>query len=249
VTGGGVASVSVIVPMFNGARYVREALESIRQQAYSPIEVIVVDDGSTDGGAEIVAAEFPGVRCLRREHAGLSAARNAGLDLAGGTWIGFLDCDDLWAPGKIKKQTEWLASRPDMEALFGHIRQFYTPEDAASLRRSYRYSREVLPGIHPDTILASAAAVRRVGAFNPGVAMGEFLDWFARARDAGLAYGVIPDVLAFRRIHSSNMSITRRKEAAPEYARLLKAALDRRRKNTGPADATDGGPDHLPQEP
>ena len=225
-------AVSVIVPLYNGARFVGEALRSVLSQEYSPLEILVVDDGSTDGGAELVAQEFPGVRRLRLGHAGLSAARNAGLEQAGGAWIGFLDADDLWAPGKLSLQTGWLAAHPDQEALFGHVRQFYTPEDADELRTSYRFSREVLPGIHPDTILVSAAAVRRIGPFDTGVAMGEFLDWFARAQEAGLAYGVLPDVLAFRRIHSSNMSITRRKEAAPEYARLLKAALDRRRKTS-----------------
>jgi glycosyltransferase involved in cell wall biosynthesis len=228
----GNAAVSAIVPLYNGARYIREALRSILDQNYSPLEIVVVDDGSTDDGAAIVAAEFPAVRCLRREHAGLSAARNAGLEQAEGDWIGFLDSDDLWAPEKLKKQTDWMASRPEMEAVFGHIRQFYTPEGADTLRQTYRYAQEVLPGIHADTILISAQAVRRVGSFNLDVAMGEFLDWFARAQEAGLAYGVLPDVLAFRRIHDSNMSITRRKEAAPGYARLLKAALDRRRGKT-----------------
>ena len=222
-------SISVIVPLFNGARYIREALRSIQEQAYSPLEIIVVDDGSTDEGPAVVAAEFPGVRCLHQAHAGLSAARNAGLANAEGGWIGFLDADDLWAPEKIKTQTAWLTSKPEMEAVFGHIRQFYSPEDSGYLRQTYRYTREILPGIHPDTILISAAAVRRIGSFNSDVAMGEFLDWFARAQEAGLVFSLLPDVLAFRRVHAANMSITRQKEAAPGYAKVLKAALDRRR--------------------
>jgi glycosyltransferase involved in cell wall biosynthesis len=224
------AAVSVILPMYNGERYIRAALRSVREQEYSPREIIVVDDGSTDAGPALVAGEFPEVRCVRQDHAGLSAARNAGLARASGGWIAFLDADDLWAPGKLKRQTDWLAAHPDKEAVFGHIRQFYSPEEEGTLRGSFRYSREVLPGIHPDTMLISAAAVRRVGLFDPGVAMGEFLDWFARAQEAGLAYGVLPEVLAYRRIHAANMSITRKREAAPEYAKLLKAALDRRRK-------------------
>ena len=72
-----------------------------------------------------------------------------------------------------------------------------------------------------------------MGGFNPDVEMGEFLDWFARAREVGLKHAVLPDVLAFRRIHAANMSVLRRKEAAPQYAKLLKAALDRRRRKRG----------------
>jgi glycosyltransferase involved in cell wall biosynthesis len=221
---------SVIVPVFNGERYIREALASVLAQEVGSLEVIVVDDGSTDNVAALLSAGFPSVRYHRQEHAGLSAARNAGLALATGRWIGFLDADDLWAPDKLKRQLEYLGAHPEIEAVFGHIRQFYTPEEEAKVRQAHRYSQEVLPGLHADTMLISAEAMRRVGPFNPQVAMGEFLDWFARAEEAALAYTMLPDVLAFRRIHESNMSITRRGETASEYARLLKAALDRRRK-------------------
>jgi glycosyltransferase involved in cell wall biosynthesis len=223
-------SVSVIVPVFNGERYIREALQSILAQEYDPLEILVVDDGSADNIATILPEEFPSVRYHHQEHAGLSAARNFGLALASGRWVGFLDSDDLWAPGKIRRQMDYLGLHLETEAVFGHIRQFYTPDEEEKVRQAYRYSQEVLPGFHPDTMLISADAVRRVGAFDPRVEMGEFLDWFARAKEAALVYAMLPDVLAFRRIHQSNMSITRRGETASEYARLLKAALDRRRK-------------------
>ena len=125
---------------------------------------------------------------------------------------------------------EHLRLHPETEAVFGHVRQFYSPENELEVRKAHRFSQEVLPGFHPDTMLIAAASIRRVGPFNPAVAMGEFLDWFARAQEAGLVFSLLPDVMAFRRIHASNMSITRQKDAAPEYAKLLKAALDRRRK-------------------
>lgn len=219
------------MPVFNGERYIREALHSILAQEYSPLEVVVVDDGSTDNVATVLSAEFPSVRYHRQAHAGLSAARNAGIRLASSRWVGFLDADDLWAPGKLKRQTEYLESHTELDAVFGHIRQFYTPEENEKVRQSYRYSQEVLPGLDPDTMLIAAKAIQRVGAFDEKVEMGEFLDWFARAQEAALVYAMLPEVLALRRIHASNMSITRRNETAVEYARLLKAALDRRRKS------------------
>ncbi len=221
-------SVSVIIPVFNGIRYIGEALQSIRAQEYQPLEILVVDDGSTDRVGDLLAADFPDVRYRRQEHLGLPTARNTGLASASGALIGFLDSDDLWAPGKLVLQADFLAQRPELEAVFGNIRQFYTPE-SVDIEGRYRYSQEVLPGLHPDTMLAHAAAIRRVGRFDPNVEMGEFLDWFARAREADFSYHVLPEVLAYRRIHSGNMGIRRRDETASGYAHLLKAALDRRR--------------------
>jgi len=223
--------ISVIVPVFNGERYIRDALDSIFEQEYSPLEVVVVDDGSTDNLATVLSVEFPSLRYHYQKHGGLSAARNAGIRLASGRWIGFLDADDLWAPGKLKSQVKYLAAHTELDAVFGHIQQFYTPEEEEKVRQAYRYSREVLPGFDPDTMLIAAKAIRRIGAFDEKVKMGEFLDWFARAQEAALVYAMLPEVLAFRRIHVSNVSITRRNETAAEYARLLKAALDRRRKS------------------
>ncbi len=221
-------SVSVIIPVFNGVRYIGEALQSIRTQDYQPLEILVVDDGSTDGVGDLLAADFPDVRYRRQDHFGLPSARNTGLATASGTLVGFLDSDDLWAPGKLVLQVNLLAQQPELEAVFGNIRQFYTPE-SEDIGDRYRYSQEVLPGLHPDTMLAHAAAIRRVGWFDPNVEMGEFLDWFARAKEADFSYRMLPEVLAFRRIHSDNMGIRRRDETATGYAHLLKAALDRRR--------------------
>jgi glycosyltransferase involved in cell wall biosynthesis len=224
-------TISVIVPVFNGERYLREALDSVFAQAYDPLEVIVVDDGSTDGVAALVAAEYPGVRYQYQDHAGLPTARNAGLAMCHGAYIGFLDADDVWANRKLIMQAELLQTQPELEAVFGHIRQFYTPEAEEAVRQANRFTQEVLPGLHADTILIRAESIRRVGLFNPKVEMGEFLDWFARAQEAKLIYVMLPEVLAFRRVHAANMSIRRRNETGEGYARLLKAALDRRRKN------------------
>jgi glycosyltransferase involved in cell wall biosynthesis len=224
--------ISVILPVYNGEKYIREALRSVQEQEAAALEILVIDDGSTDGIAGILAREFPSIYYHPRPHTGLPATRNAGLELATGEWLGFLDADDLWVPGKLRLQMDFLSNHPDVEAVFGHIRQFYTPEDADQVRGVSRYAQEILPGYHPDTMLIRAEAMRRVGKFNPAVEMGEFLDWFARAQEAGLRYAMLPDVLALRRIHAGNMSVQRRSEAAPGYARLLKDALDRRR-NSG----------------
>jgi len=90
--------VSVIMPCYNAADYVGQAVEDVLAQTYEPIEMIVVDDGSTDGSADVVAGYGPTVTLIRQPNAGVSAARNAGLDRATGTFVAFLDADDRWDP-------------------------------------------------------------------------------------------------------------------------------------------------------
>jgi glycosyltransferase involved in cell wall biosynthesis len=109
--------VSAVIPAYNAAAYVGEAIESVLQQTYAPIECIVVDDGSTDRTAEI-AAEFRGnVRLLRQENRGVSAARNRGAREAAGELLAFLDADDRWLPERVERQLGALDDRPGIEAV------------------------------------------------------------------------------------------------------------------------------------
>ena len=97
-------SVSVVIPCYNAAAYLRETLDSALGQTHPPLEVIVVDDGSTDDSAAIAQSYGPPVRVIRQENQGESVARNRGIDEAKGDWIAFLDADDLWKPTKLQKQ-------------------------------------------------------------------------------------------------------------------------------------------------
>lgn len=106
--------VSVIVPAYNAAQTIPAALRSALTQDLAPHEVIVVDDGSKDGTADLVARDFPDVRLVRQENAGPSAARNAAAALAEGEWLAFLDADDLWLPQKLQLQAQALAGAPDV---------------------------------------------------------------------------------------------------------------------------------------
>jgi len=105
--------VSVIIPVYNGGRYLRAALESVFAQTYRPFEVIVVDDGSADDSG-VIAQSFPEVRYIYQTNQGVAAARNNGLEAARGEYFAFLDQDDLWAPEKLKLQVEYLLSHPEV---------------------------------------------------------------------------------------------------------------------------------------
>ena len=218
--------VSVIVPAHNAAPYLAEAIESIQAQAYGNLDIVVIDDGSTDATAEIAAVD--GVRLRSQPQRGAGAARNAGLALARGEFIAFLDADDLWTAGRLGLQLSALASRPHVDLVFGRVEQFVSPEIDAAGARVY-----CPPGSSPaylvGCLLARASAFERVGGFREDLRVGEFVDWCARAEELGLRSHMLEETVLRRRIHSTNLGLTRR-DAAGDYAVVLKAALDRRRR-------------------
>ena len=106
--------VSVIIPTYNRADLVRQAVASVKAQTFRDFEIVVVDDGGTDGTSEVLSAE-PGLRLLRHPHRqGVAAARNLGVDAARGEWLAFLDSDDLWLPDKLARQISWLENHPEV---------------------------------------------------------------------------------------------------------------------------------------
>lgn len=105
-------NISVIIPAYNRAHTLARALDSVFTQSLPPDEVIVVDDGSTDNTADLLAGQYPQVRVLRQSNQGVSAARNAGIRAAHGEWIAFLDSDDSWLPQKLEQQSGLIAHNP-----------------------------------------------------------------------------------------------------------------------------------------
>jgi glycosyltransferase involved in cell wall biosynthesis len=218
--------VSVIVPAHNAAPYIAEAIDSIQAQPHENLDIVVIDDGSTDETAEI--ADVDGVRVLRQPQRGPGAARNAGLALARGEFIAFLDADDLWTAGRLGVQLRAAASQPHLDLVFGRVEQFVSPEIDAAKAGIYCPAGSS-PGYHVGALLARASAFERVGGFREDLRVGEFVDWCARAEELGLRSHMLDETVLRRRLHSTNLGLTRR-DAAGDYAVVLKAALDRRRR-------------------
>ena len=105
--------ISVIIPTYNRAWAIKEAIDSVLAQEYNRFEIIVVDDGSTDDTQHILEAYTKDITIIHQRNKGVSAARNRGVDFASGQWIAFLDSDDLWLPGKLAVQLEFFNARPD----------------------------------------------------------------------------------------------------------------------------------------
>jgi glycosyltransferase involved in cell wall biosynthesis len=226
--------VSCVIPVFNGERHVREAIDSALAQSHRPIEVIVVDDGSTDGTAAVVRLFGEEVRYAYQANAGPPAARNHGLSLARGEFVAFLDADDRWLPGKLARQLERFAARPELECCVTHVRHFWTDPLRAEEALFRAQGRVEQPGLAGSTMLARRRAFDLLGGFDTSQVHAATVDWFARARDAGLPVETLPEVLAMRRMHEGNFSRRERAESHDEFLMMFKRSLDRRRAQ-GPA--------------
>jgi glycosyltransferase involved in cell wall biosynthesis len=219
------APVSVVIPVWNCEAYVGEAVASVLAQRH-PVEILLVDDGSTDGSVEAALRAAPELTVVRRANGGIGAARNSGVRQSRGELLAFLDSDDRWTAGKLARQIGLLEARPELDMVFGQVRQFYSPELGRAQEGPPLAARS--SGQTCGAMLIRAASFHRVGWFPEDVKVGEFIDWYARATSVGLRHETLLEIVLERRIHGRNTG-TRERDARSDYARVLKAALDRRR--------------------
>lgn len=223
----GLKMVSVILPVYNCESYIKDAIESILDQTYKNLELIVVDDGSTDNSIKIIERfASPSVKIIRQENLKAAAARNSGIKVARGEYFAFLDSDDLWVANKLELQMERAVQPGAPDMIFGYVKEFsgHNP----MLTHAPLADAQSLKGIGAISILIPRGNFMRVGFFNPIFTVGEFIDWHARAKDQKLTELMLPEILAYRRIHEGNRDRLQRHDVN-QYASVLKAALDRKR--------------------
>ena len=195
--------VSAIVPLFNGRRFIREAIDSILAQELKPCEIIVVDDGSTDDGPELLAS-YPELRILRQSNGGEAVARNRGIQESTQPLIAFLDQDDLWLPQKLSTQVRVLQDDPSVEIVFGQHRLF-VEDDARWFRQNLL--GKALTAELPGSLLVRRWVFERIGQFREDMRRGSDVDWICRVQDAGIKLQLVEEVLLLRRMHQANSSI------------------------------------------
>lgn len=218
----------MVIPLFNGEKYLAEAIESILSQTCPPGEIIVVNDGSTDGSESVALSFGDRVTYLRQENGGIGAARNTGVMAAGGKFFSFLDQDDLWVENKLEKQLACFEEDPGLHMVFGHALQFFCPTLAGESRKSIALCQDPIPAFLASSMLVKRDAFFRAGLYATDVRVGENLEWYARALEQGLRFRMLPDIVYRRRIHGKNTGTTHR-DFRGDYVRVLKATLDRRR--------------------
>ncbi|HVF32741.1 MAG TPA: glycosyltransferase [Acidimicrobiales bacterium] len=221
------ALVSVMIPAYEAEAYLGEAIESVLAQEHRRLEVIVVDDGSTDGTGE-VARRYPEVRYHRQDNAGNGAARNAAVELATGDYFAFLDADDRFVPATVSTLLAAFDRDPGLVVAYAHVREFVSPDVTEEALAMLRPPVERVAGSLPTNMVMRREGFLAVGPFVTDLRVGTTVDWSAKAAEHGFPSVLLDDVLFERRLHSSNNGIRERAHRA-DYVRVVKAALDRRR--------------------
>jgi glycosyltransferase involved in cell wall biosynthesis len=220
--------VSVVVPVFNGEPYLRDARASIERQRYPDIEVVVVDDGSTDGTAAIIDEPGFAARAIHQPNAGPAAARNRGIEASTGELVAFLDADDLWPDDKLATQVACLVREPDLDVVLGRIK--YVALDGAVVPALAFEDpvEKTLSSVHLGSAVFRRRAFERVGGFDEELRFSEDHDWFLCAREVALNMRILPEVTLVYRLHDQNMT---RLRTTHDFGmtQVLKKSLDRRR--------------------
>lgn len=197
--------VSVIIPVYNDAHFLREALASVFEQEYRPLEVIVVDDGSTDDSAA-VAESFRKVRLIQQPHLGVSAARNAGIAASKGELLAFLDSDDVWLPHKLALQVSKLQAGRPLTCVYTRMRNLLHLGPPCTLRHRHEMVSGDQLAILPSALLTRREVFDKVGLFDETLHACEDSDWLLRARALRIALEIVAEPLLLRRIHDHNHS-------------------------------------------
>ena len=216
--------VSVIIPVYNGERFLAEAIESVLSQTYPNCEVIVVDDGSTDHSPEI-ARSYQSVGFVRQEHAGTAAARNRGIKHSAGEYLAFLDADDLWLPDKLRLQMAELNADPSLGIVSGLVEQFVVP----GLEGRFSVPAGPQEGYSAIAIVIRRSVLERLGGFHEDAPGAETVSWFIRLAELGIPMRMLTQVIARRRIHGENATLRNRVEKDRNMMRLLKRSIERKR--------------------
>ncbi|MEY4373349.1 MAG: hypothetical protein RL219_2118 [Actinomycetota bacterium] len=223
-------TISVVIPVFNGERFIAEAIRSAQQQTRAVLEIIVVDDGSTDATAAAVS-DFPDVVLVQQPNAGPSAARNRGISMARGEYIAPLDADDIWPLDRLEIMGSLLDSEPQVAAVVG-IQQLlvepgvpipsWVPNGDVDAARGEDLARPT------GSMLTRRSAFDAIGLFDEELRHGEDTDWYLRAQDAGLEIRALQDIVLVRRIHGGNLTMDAEAQRRARFV-ILQRRMARKR--------------------
>ena len=232
-------SVSVIIPAHNASQYIGRAIESVLAQTRKPDEIIVVDDGSTDNTAEVIK-KYESIRYIHQENAGVSVARNTGIETAASEWIAFLDADDEWIPEKLELQTELLRRNPDLVWTTSNFIRCLCDEDRRApdidLKQGQKalhgkeyfddFFQTTLPRGYGCTItkLIKKSVLKDVGGFQVGQHIGEDTDLWFRIACRWPSIGYINQPLATYHMNV-NESLTQKQDRLEFLSDMLKRHL------------------------
>lgn len=197
--------VSVIIPVFNGEKYVAQALESLLEQDYPLFEVIAVDDGSIDRTREIIE-RYHDINYIYQSNRGVSSARNTGIATSRGDIIAFLDSDDFWPSGRLTATIRYFQRYPDIGYVLGKQMMFLEPGCRIPPWVRKEWLEEPQDVSNTGVLVVRRETFERIGTFNEDYRSGEDTEWLLRASEAGIPMARLQEVVLYRRIHGENLS-------------------------------------------
>ena len=223
--------ISVIMPVYNTEKYVAEAIRSVLGQTWTNLELVCVNDGSTDGSLEILRSfgnRIVLVDCAK--NGGIAEARNQGIKAATGEFLALMDADDLWEPEKLSLQMDQFEHDAALDVSFTMMKCFISPDLPDEVKKMRHCPPDPMPGYISATAVIRKTSFDKVGYFNPAWRVGEFIDWFEKAKALGMKSTMVDQVLFLRRIHETNTGVTERPSRV-DYLRIVKQALDRKKQS------------------
>jgi glycosyltransferase involved in cell wall biosynthesis len=216
-------SYAVVIPAYNAERTIVETLNSILAQTCQPSEIVVVDDGSTDGTVELASAHSAAVRVISQTNTGCGGATTHAISLTSAPVIAALDADDIWLPQKMKRQLAHLAELGTGAISFTKSRQFHHADKDRAMGEERDATIRSSMVLHRDTF-------EKVGPIiDPPGGAGDMVDWLGRARAAGFTLNTLPEVLMLRRIIPGSMTYSTDNDSHRGYLSVARAAIMRRR--------------------
>lgn len=224
--------ISVIMSVYNGEKYLEEAIDSVLGQSYPNKEIIVVNDGSTDRTQAILEKLSTKIISIHQENRGLGSGRNTAINIATGEYFSFLDCDDQWTQDKLLVQMNAMEVAYEEDPLiFSYVQQFICPSMTEQEQAKISVDTSFLPGYIAGTLLISKRRFHQVGYFCTKKIVGEFIDWYLRAQEMRLPMQLLSHLALLRRVHQSNMGRNGKEYPQNSYLHILKESLDRRRRH------------------
>jgi glycosyltransferase involved in cell wall biosynthesis len=221
--------VSIIVPVYNAERFLAEAIDSVLAQTLPAREIIVVDDGSMDGSSRIAKGYGDRIVYVYQDNADVAAARNHGIRVARGQYIGFLDADDCFLPDKLKRQMDCFSANPKLDMCITGAANFWSPEVPEARRKGKMLGSTDSHG-QASTWVVRRGLFETVGLFeqDPRFRFTEGSEWFLRAGDHGAVIEVLPEVLTKRRLHDNNKTRIGRDQHLESIMMLCKHRAEQR---------------------
>jgi len=224
--------VSIIMPVFNTDKYLKEALDSIFSQTYRNFEIICIDDGSIDNSLPILKSFENRIKLIINDkNYGTSESRNRGIQLSKGEFLAFLDADDIWEKNKLEIQIKEFNDKPDLDVSFAYMQCFISPELSGDARNKRYCPPDSVPCHIPSSAVIKRTSFEKVGYFDTRFKNIEFMDWVNKAKETGLKIETLNDTLVFRRIHETNVGIIDKEHSRSDYLKIIKESLERKRKN------------------